>query len=52
MPLALCVLDRQFEKHGSASDNPKATMGKVVTEVDDDDSFLSKLTSLKRKIFG
>lgn len=43
--------DRQFEKHGSTANTAKPTSGQVVTETDDD-SFLSKLSSLKRKIFG
>ena len=52
------VSDHQFEKHGSTtaantggSGEGKATSGQVVSD-NDDDSFLSKLTSLKRKIFG
>jgi len=49
-----CVSDRQFEKHGSstaANNDGEATSGQVVSD-NEDDSFLSKLTSLKRKIFG
>ena len=49
MLLALCVSDRQFEKHGSTT--TKATSGQVIDQTDNE-SFLSKLTSLKRKIFG
>ena len=53
MVLALCVSERQFEKHGNAETTTKATSGHVVNDPDDNDySFLSKLTALKRKIFG
>ena len=51
--LVLCVFtDGQFEKHGTATNTSKATSGHVVSETDDNDSLLSKLSSLKRKIFG
>ena len=53
--LVLYVSERQFEKHGSserATSTSKATSGQVINEPEDDDSFLAKLTSLKRKIFG